>query len=56
MYKCENAEITGEKFLGKYHCNPDKIEFDGHIYTESDLAGMDGADYEEVMELGKAVE
>ena len=50
------SQMTGKEFVEKYHCNPDKIKFDGYIYTESDLAGMDGADYEEVMEFGIVIE
>ena len=47
--------MTGNEHLRKYKCNPDHIEFEGTIYTESDLATMDSSDYEEIMESGIVV-
>ena len=44
--------MTGNEHLRKYNYNPDYIEFEGGIYTESDLATMDSSDYEEIMESG----
>ena len=52
----EENKVTGEEFMELYNCNPGKIEFEGTIYTESDLSAMDREDYEEVMEYGKVIE
>jgi len=32
------------------------IKYEGHIYSESDLAGMDGADYEEICACGEELD
>ena len=47
--------MTGNEHLRKYKCNPDHIEFERTIYTESDLATMDSSEYEEIMESGIVV-
>lgn len=52
----EENRVTGEEYMERYNYNPDKIEFEGNIYTESDLVAMDRKDYEEVMEYGKVIE
>lgn len=44
--------MTGKEFFEQCKVNPDKIEYDGTIYSESDLASMDSEDYEEIMEFG----
>ncbi|WP_273223225.1 hypothetical protein [Geosporobacter ferrireducens] len=48
--------MTGKEYLEKYKCNPEQIEFEGTVYTETDLAGMDEADYEEIMKFGQVLE
>jgi hypothetical protein len=48
--------MTGKEYFEQYKVNPDKIKFDGNVYTESDLAGMDSEDYNEVMEFGTITE
>ena len=48
--------MTGNEYLEKYNCNPSKVEFEGKIYNETDLASMDSEDYEEIMEYGKVTE
>ncbi len=32
------------------------IRYQGHIYSDSDLAGMDGADYEEICATGEELD
>ena len=32
------------------------IKYQGHIYSDSDLAGMDGADYEEICACGEELD